>query len=201
MPQDQFIIATKTVSAEVYVFDYSKHDSKPAADGICRPDLRLIGTLTSFIGTCLSSAQCRFMLTCMRGHACIDQSVSCQQQLSYCKLDGPDARSANHWLTKYHASFSAAATRAAAVALHAASVASLMWQGTRRKATVLLGAHFSLGICCQAAMTHRSACGISVGCLEGQIRSVACSLRYNLNCLLSNRFHKTYCGGADNCMN
>lgn len=43
MPQDPFIIATKTVSAEVYVFDYSKHDSKPAADGICRPDLRLTG--------------------------------------------------------------------------------------------------------------------------------------------------------------
>jgi len=45
MPQDRFIIATKTVSAEVYVFDYSKHDSKPSPDGACRPDLRLTGVL------------------------------------------------------------------------------------------------------------------------------------------------------------
>lgn len=29
-PQNHFLIATKTVSADVYVFDYSKHPSKPA---------------------------------------------------------------------------------------------------------------------------------------------------------------------------
>ena len=33
MPQDPFVIATKTVSAEVYVFDYSKHPSKPSGEG------------------------------------------------------------------------------------------------------------------------------------------------------------------------
>ena len=44
MPQNQFIIATKTVSAEVYVFDYSKHPSKPGTDGSCNPNLRLTGT-------------------------------------------------------------------------------------------------------------------------------------------------------------
>jgi histone-binding protein RBBP4 len=43
MPQNSFIIATKTVSAEVYVFDYSKHPSKPPLDGACNPDLRLKG--------------------------------------------------------------------------------------------------------------------------------------------------------------
>lgn len=43
MPQNPFIIATKTVNAEVYVFDYSKHPSKPPADGECKPDLRLRG--------------------------------------------------------------------------------------------------------------------------------------------------------------
>jgi hypothetical protein len=32
--QNHFMIATKTISAEVYVFDYSKHPSKPAA-GAC----------------------------------------------------------------------------------------------------------------------------------------------------------------------
>lgn len=43
MPQNSFMIATKTVSAEVYIFDYSKHPSKPPIDGICNPDLRLRG--------------------------------------------------------------------------------------------------------------------------------------------------------------
>jgi hypothetical protein len=45
MPQDRFIIATKTVTADVFVFDYSKHDSRPNPDGVCRPDLRLTGEL------------------------------------------------------------------------------------------------------------------------------------------------------------
>ncbi|CAF1767668.1 unnamed protein product [Brassica oleracea] len=43
MPQNPFMIATKTVSAEVYLFDYSKHPSKPALDGACNPDMRLKG--------------------------------------------------------------------------------------------------------------------------------------------------------------
>ncbi|KAG2274812.1 hypothetical protein Bca52824_057367 [Brassica carinata] len=43
MPQNPFLIATKTVSAEVYLFDYSKHPSKPALDGACNPDMRLKG--------------------------------------------------------------------------------------------------------------------------------------------------------------
>ena len=30
-PQNSFLIATKTISADVFVFDYSKHPSKPAA--------------------------------------------------------------------------------------------------------------------------------------------------------------------------
>lgn len=50
MPQDPFVIATKTVSAEVYVFDYSKHPSKPPADGVCNPDLRLVGHKTEGYG-------------------------------------------------------------------------------------------------------------------------------------------------------
>ena len=62
MPQSPFIIATKTPSAEVLVFDYSKHPSRPGqrvhmhmilvghvfSDSIdsateCRPELRLRG--------------------------------------------------------------------------------------------------------------------------------------------------------------
>lgn len=50
MPQDRFVIATKTVTADVFVFDYSKHDSRPNPDGVCKPDLRLTGEL--FEGGC-----------------------------------------------------------------------------------------------------------------------------------------------------
>ncbi len=50
MPQDKFIIATKTISADVYVFDYSKHPSKPNPDGLCRPNLVLTGHKTEGYG-------------------------------------------------------------------------------------------------------------------------------------------------------
>jgi histone-binding protein RBBP4 len=50
MPQNPFLIATKTVSAEVYVFDYSKHPSKPPQEGTCNPDLRLRGHKTEGYG-------------------------------------------------------------------------------------------------------------------------------------------------------
>mmetsp|Transcript_21017 Transcript_21017/g.29086 ORF Transcript_21017/g.29086 Transcript_21017/m.29086 type:complete len:421 (+) Transcript_21017:226-1488(+) len=50
MPQNKFLLATKTVSAEVYVFDYSKHPSKPSAEGGCHPDLRLRGHKTEGYG-------------------------------------------------------------------------------------------------------------------------------------------------------
>eukprot|EP00191_Tetraselmis_sp_GSL018_P008148 CAMPEP_0177608482 /NCGR_PEP_ID=MMETSP0419_2-20121207/18497_1 /TAXON_ID=582737 /ORGANISM="Tetraselmis sp., Strain GSL018" /LENGTH=443 /DNA_ID=CAMNT_0019103179 /DNA_START=225 /DNA_END=1553 /DNA_ORIENTATION=- len=50
MPQNPSIIATKTISAEVYVFDYTKHPSKPKPDGVCCPDLRLLGHNTEGYG-------------------------------------------------------------------------------------------------------------------------------------------------------
>ena len=43
MPQNEFLIATKTPTAEVLVFDWSKHDSKPSRDGKSTPFLRLSG--------------------------------------------------------------------------------------------------------------------------------------------------------------
>lgn len=50
MPQNPVIIATKTVSAEVYVFDNTKHPSKPSQEGHCLPDLRLRGHKTEGYG-------------------------------------------------------------------------------------------------------------------------------------------------------
>jgi len=42
MPQNMSLIATKTVSSEVYVFDYTKHPAVPTDDK-CNPELRLQG--------------------------------------------------------------------------------------------------------------------------------------------------------------
>ncbi|XP_020627362.1 histone-binding protein RBBP4-like [Orbicella faveolata] len=43
MPQNPCMIATKTPTADVLVFDYTKHPSKPDPNGECRPDIRLKG--------------------------------------------------------------------------------------------------------------------------------------------------------------
>ncbi|XP_062344034.1 LOW QUALITY PROTEIN: histone-binding protein RBBP7 [Cinclus cinclus] len=43
MPQNPCIIVTKTPSADVRVFDYTKHPSKTDPSGECDPDLRLKG--------------------------------------------------------------------------------------------------------------------------------------------------------------
>ncbi|KAG8180064.1 hypothetical protein JTE90_016191 [Oedothorax gibbosus] len=43
MPQNPCIIATKTPSSDVLIFDYTKHPSKPDPSGDCSPDLRLRG--------------------------------------------------------------------------------------------------------------------------------------------------------------
>ena len=41
MPQNPYLIATKSPAADVYVFDWSKHSSKPDASGAFTPDLIL----------------------------------------------------------------------------------------------------------------------------------------------------------------
>lgn len=43
MPKNCNIIATRTVYGSVYIFDRSRHASTPSSDGICRPDIKLVG--------------------------------------------------------------------------------------------------------------------------------------------------------------
>ncbi|PAA59523.1 hypothetical protein BOX15_Mlig007085g2, partial [Macrostomum lignano] len=43
MPQNPTIIATKTPSSDVLIFDYTKHPAKPDPSGECRPEIRLKG--------------------------------------------------------------------------------------------------------------------------------------------------------------
>lgn len=42
MPQNPCLIATKVVSGEVHIFDYTKHPSTPSSNAV-KPDLRLTG--------------------------------------------------------------------------------------------------------------------------------------------------------------
>ena len=62
-PQNEFVIATKTISADVYVFDYSKHPSKPPADGGCAPDIRLKGHKTEGYGLSWSPFEAGHLLS------------------------------------------------------------------------------------------------------------------------------------------
>jgi hypothetical protein len=43
MPQNPDLIATKAVSGEVLIFDRTKHPSEPERNGVCKPDIRLVG--------------------------------------------------------------------------------------------------------------------------------------------------------------
>lgn len=43
MPQNPCVIATKTPGADVLIFDYTKHASKPSASATANPDIRLRG--------------------------------------------------------------------------------------------------------------------------------------------------------------
>ena len=44
MPQNPCVIATKTVSGQVHIFDYTKHPSMPSGEAVAaNPDLRLVG--------------------------------------------------------------------------------------------------------------------------------------------------------------
>jgi WD40 repeat protein len=52
MPDNPCVIATKTVSGEVHIFDYTKHPSQPAPGAIPNPDLRLRGQTKEGYGLC-----------------------------------------------------------------------------------------------------------------------------------------------------
>ncbi|KAF9437299.1 CCR4-Not complex caf1 ribonuclease subunit Caf1 [Entomortierella beljakovae] len=43
MPQNPDIIATKTVSGDLFIFDRTRHPSQPAPGGVCSPEIRLQG--------------------------------------------------------------------------------------------------------------------------------------------------------------
>ncbi len=54
MPQNSFIVATKTPSSDVFVFDVSKHPSTPEPDAECCPEHRCTGHTEEGYGICWS---------------------------------------------------------------------------------------------------------------------------------------------------
>lgn len=53
LPQNPCVIATKTTSGDVLIFDYTKHPSIPSSpDAPCQPDLRLVGHTAEGYGLC-----------------------------------------------------------------------------------------------------------------------------------------------------
>ncbi|MCO5569680.1 hypothetical protein L7F22_023396 [Adiantum nelumboides] len=63
MPQKPVVIATKTVSSEVYVFNYTKHPSKPSQEKQCSPELRLRGHTTEGYGLSWSALKEGYLLS------------------------------------------------------------------------------------------------------------------------------------------
>jgi histone-binding protein RBBP4 len=57
LPQNPTVMATKGPSKDVLVFDYTKHSSQPASDGVCRPQVRLGGHTDEGYGLCWNPLQ------------------------------------------------------------------------------------------------------------------------------------------------
>ena len=66
MPQNSSIIATKTLSADVWVFDWTKAPAKPPSNGQCNPDFILKGHQKEGWVSCLSlSVYLSCLLVCL----------------------------------------------------------------------------------------------------------------------------------------
>mmetsp|Transcript_4378 Transcript_4378/g.13362 ORF Transcript_4378/g.13362 Transcript_4378/m.13362 type:complete len:431 (+) Transcript_4378:146-1438(+) len=63
MPQNPTIIATKTITSDVLIFDYTKHPSKPNAQGRCEPQLRLRGHTKEGYGLCWNTLKAGLLLS------------------------------------------------------------------------------------------------------------------------------------------
>ncbi|KAF0724773.1 hypothetical protein AaE_009761 [Aphanomyces astaci] len=63
MPQNDLIVATKTVSSDVYIFDISKHPSTPAEGSGCNPDFRCIGHTKEGYGLCWDPHQTHHLIS------------------------------------------------------------------------------------------------------------------------------------------
>jgi len=63
MPSNEFIVATKTISSEVYVFDITKHPSTPEEGSGCNPDFRCQGHTKEGYGLCWDPHQAHHLIS------------------------------------------------------------------------------------------------------------------------------------------
>ncbi|KAL3317060.1 CCR4-Not complex caf1 ribonuclease subunit Caf1 [Cichlidogyrus casuarinus] len=68
MPQNSNIIATKTPSSDVLVFDYTKHPSRPDPSGTCQPELKLRGHTKEGYGLSWNLRKDGFLLSASDDH-------------------------------------------------------------------------------------------------------------------------------------
>ena len=88
-PQNPTLLATKTISSDVYVFDYTKHPSKPAKATGCSPDFRLKGHKMEGYGLAWSPFQEGHLLSGSDdAQICIwDLSATTKPNKARCRLD------------------------------------------------------------------------------------------------------------------
>lgn len=72
MPDNPCVIATKTVSGEVHIYDYTRHPSQPAPGALPTPDLRLQGQTKEGYGLAWNVKRRGLLASCSEdGTACV----------------------------------------------------------------------------------------------------------------------------------
>lgn len=85
MPQKVDLIATKTVSGNVYIFDRTRHPSQPTVDAVCKPDIVLTGNSAEGYGLAWN--------TNLEGHI-----LSCGEDARICYWDVTGVQQDKHTL-------------------------------------------------------------------------------------------------------
>jgi histone-binding protein RBBP4 len=78
MPQSPHIIATKTISGEVHIFDWTKHRSQPEPGAVPKPDIRLRGHTKEGYGLAWNALRQGYLLS-----GADDKLVCCWDVRSY----------------------------------------------------------------------------------------------------------------------
>lgn len=77
MPQNPYLIATKTVTSDVFVFDFTKHSSK-ATGSECKPDVRLTGAGTHRADRTLPMLATEATLSLVDDNKSIQRDAACR---------------------------------------------------------------------------------------------------------------------------
>ena len=93
MPQNPNIIATKTPSSDVLIFDYTKHSSVPDPSGKCSPELRLKGHTKDGYGLSWNNMRAGHLLSASDDQTICMWDIEGNSAVSSCAQMPPLARS------------------------------------------------------------------------------------------------------------